>query len=139
MHVNQNAFQFPGREPGFAYPTPGSVRGRVLAALLRGDSLTQADALRRWATSRLSSAIFQLRSEFNWPILTIEIDVETADCGRLATVARYMLPSHAILRAGARGQQFADEAAGEPPRTPDVGATGNSVCAGTPITAGCRS
>ncbi|WP_224000750.1 helix-turn-helix domain-containing protein [Cupriavidus pinatubonensis] len=92
------------------YPTAASVRGRVLAALLRGEQLTQADALRRWATSRLGSSIYQLRKEFGWPIVTTEIEVETRDNGRVATVARYWLPNHAIRLAGARGQRFATSA-----------------------------
>ncbi|MGT2429582.1 helix-turn-helix domain-containing protein [Cupriavidus basilensis] len=79
----------------------------MLAALLRGEQVTQADALRRWATSRLGSAIYQLRREFGWPIMTTEIEVPTHDNGRLASVARYWLPNHAIQLAGARGQMFA--------------------------------
>ncbi|KVC21541.1 helix-turn-helix domain-containing protein [Burkholderia pseudomultivorans] len=98
-------------EPTFTFPEQGSVRARILAALLRGERLTQADALRRWSTSRLASAICQLRVSFDWPIMTVAIPVQTRDNGRTATVARYSLPAFAIQQAGERGRKFAVEAA----------------------------
>lgn len=115
--MNQNFFpeELAEEGPGFIYPTAGSVRGRVLAALLRGEQVTQADALRRWATSRLGSAVYQLRREFGWPIMTTEIEVPTHDNGRLASVARYWLPNHVIQLADARGQMFAGLASSDFP------------------------
>ncbi|KVX59327.1 helix-turn-helix domain-containing protein [Burkholderia cepacia] len=92
-------------ESAFSYPEKGSVRARILAALLRGDALTQHAALRRWSTSRLASAVHQLRG-FGWPIMTVPVPVQTRDNGRTATIARYKLPAFAIEKAGERGQQF---------------------------------
>ncbi len=97
-------------ESTFIFPEQGSVRARILAALLRGEKLTQSDALRRWSTSRLASAICQLRASFGWQIMTVAIPVETRDNGRTATVARYSLPAFAIQQAGERGRKFAVEA-----------------------------
>lgn len=97
-------------ESQLTYPTSGSVRGRVLAALLRGELLTQEDARRRWHTSRLGSAIYQLRRDFGWPILTTEIHVPTGDGSRYADVARYWLPVTVIQSAGARGQAYVSRA-----------------------------
>jgi hypothetical protein len=93
-------------ETSYVYPSSDSVRGRILAALLRGKRITQADALRRWSTSRLSSAVFQLRG-LGWPVMTALIPVLTSDNGREAVVARYSLPAHVIQKAGRRGREFA--------------------------------
>ncbi|MBN3770715.1 helix-turn-helix domain-containing protein [Burkholderia sp. Se-20378] len=95
----------PPIEAAYSYPEASSVRGRALAALLRGERLTQADALSRWATSRLSSAIYQLRG-LGWPIMAVAVPVQTRDNGRTATIARYRLPAFAIKKAGERGQRF---------------------------------
>lgn len=89
------------------YPKAESVRGRVLGALLRGNRLTQGDALRRFGTSRLGAAICSLR-EGNWPIATRMIEIETSDAGRKAHIARYSIPCTDIAQAGEQGRQFAE-------------------------------
>lgn len=91
----------------FYYPKPASVRGRTLAALLRGNRLTQGDALRRFGTSRLAGAIEHLRRN-NWPVVTDEIVVPTSDADRVAYIARYHLPRTAIVQAGEYGSRYAE-------------------------------
>ncbi|MBK8760420.1 MAG: hypothetical protein IPM03_08285 [Sulfuritalea sp.] len=78
------------------YPSPATVKGAVLADLLRGDN-------------RASHHVLMLRRS-GFPVVTDEIDVSTSD-GRIARIARYSLPAEAIAAAGERGQRFAQECA----------------------------
>lgn len=87
------------------YPAPASVKGRVLAALLRGESLTHADCWRSFGSSRLAHHVFKLRAA-GWPIACAEAAAPTSD-GRTPIIGRYSLPQTAIAEAGERGQQFA--------------------------------
>jgi hypothetical protein len=95
-------------EASFTYPRPGSVKAAVLAALLRGESLTHLDCWRRFSSSRLAHHAFMLRGA-GWPILCNDDQVLTSD-GRLQIIGRYSLPQTAIAEAGERGQRFADDA-----------------------------
>lgn len=91
------------------FPKPYSVRGRVLGAHLRGESLTSLDAWRRFGGSRLAADVNVLRKS-GWPIETEIVEVETKDAGRRSEVARYFLPSDAIAKAGEEGQRYAEAA-----------------------------
>lgn len=91
--------------PGFYYPRVESVRGRILGALLRGDRLTQLDALHRFGNFRLAADIEVLRRH-GWQIQTDEIEVSTSDAGRRACVARYAMTDAAIAQAGEDGQRY---------------------------------
>ncbi|WP_153116256.1 helix-turn-helix domain-containing protein [Rhodocyclus tenuis] len=88
-----------------AYPRCSSVKGRVLAALLRGESITHLDCWRRFSSSRLSHHIYMLRA-VGWPIDCTEEPVPTSD-GRTAIIGRYSLPQSAIGEAGEGGQRYA--------------------------------
>lgn len=91
------------------FPSCKSVRGRILGALLRGDSLTQQDALRRFSSFRLAADVEVLRKR-GWVIDTEMVDVITRDSGRKSEVGRYSMPSDAITAAGDFGSQYAETA-----------------------------
>lgn len=94
--------------PCCAYlPNPESVRGRILGALLRGEALTQQDALRRFSNFRLAADIHVLKHHHGWEINKEWIVVLTKDAGRKSEVARYSMSSEAIADAGEEGQKFA--------------------------------
>ena len=86
------------------YPTPKSVKGRVLAALLTGAELTHLDCWERFGSSRLAHHAFILRGA-GWPIQTVERSVPTSD-GRLAAIAYYALPAATIDQAGEAGAAY---------------------------------
>lgn len=92
--------------PGKYFPAAGSVRGRILGALLRREKLTPLDALRRFGNFRLAAAIEFLRKR-GWHIRTEMVCVTTSDRGRQVDVARYSLPDQDIVDAGEEGQYFA--------------------------------
>lgn len=96
--------------PVFSYPSPETVKGRVLGALLRGDRLTHWDCWRRFGSARLSHHIYVLRG-MGWPVMIEEQTVTTSDAGRMAAIGVYSLHSDVIAQAGERGQQFAAECA----------------------------
>lgn len=91
-----------------AYPSPATVKGRVLGALLRGERITHQDCWRRFGSSRLSHHVYELRRT-GWPVLMIEQTVTTSDGGRTATIGIYSLPADAIAAAGEEGHDFAAE------------------------------
>lgn len=96
-------------EASFFYPSPESVIGRVLGAMLRGERLTGKDCWLRFGSSRLAGHICQLGKE-GWPVERIDIGVTTSDAHRRATIAEYWLSPKAIQAAGGLGQQFAQRA-----------------------------
>lgn len=68
---------------------PDTHPAKILQALLRGESLTAADAWRRYSCMRLASVIHALRRD-GWQIEAQTISVITA-AGRVARVASYSL------------------------------------------------
>lgn len=92
----------------FCYPTPSSVKGRVLADLLAGMKQTHYDVWSRQGSSRASHHIMMLRRA-GFPVITEEIDAPTSD-GRTARIALYSLSIETIEAAGERGKQFIAEA-----------------------------
>lgn len=90
----------------FCYPSSDSVKGRVLADLLRGHQLTHLDSWIEHGTSRLAAHIHILRG-LGWPIHVDDITVVTSDC-RKAQIARYTLPLEVIVETGDRGLAFID-------------------------------
>lgn len=91
------------------FPDTETVRGRILGALLRGDKLTQQDALHRFSNLRLAADINVLRNS-GWGIETEMIEAATRDAGRRAEIARYHMPESTRLAAGEHGQQYAEQA-----------------------------
>lgn len=94
----------------FSYPSPHSVKGRVLGALLRGERITHLDCWRRFGSARLAHHAYILRG-IGWSVEMIEETVTTSDAGRPATIGVYFLTADVILQAGEEGQQYADECA----------------------------
>jgi hypothetical protein len=92
------------------YPSPQTVKGRVLGALLNGQSLTHLDCWRRFGSARLSHHSYILRGS-GWPVQMIEETVTTSDAGRPATIGVYFLTPESIADAGQRGQKYAAECA----------------------------
>ena len=89
-----------------SYPRRDTVKGRCLAALLRGEALTHLDCWRRFGSSRLAHHAWDLRQD-GWPISTTDQTVPTSDGNRRAIIAVYELPAAAIAAAGEAGQRFA--------------------------------
>ena len=94
----------------FSYPSPSSVKGRVLGARLRGEHLTHWDCWQRFGSARLSHHEYMLRG-LDWPIQMTEETMSTSDAGRPATIGAYFLTPDVIAEAGERGQKYAAECA----------------------------
>jgi hypothetical protein len=92
------------------FPSPQSVKGRVLGSLLRGERLTHLDCWRRFGSARLSHHIYVLRG-IGWNVQIVEQTVKTSDAGRPATIGIYYLTPEMIAEAGKPGQQYAAECA----------------------------
>lgn len=86
------------------YPSPGSVKGAVLADLLTGSSITHCDCWLSHGSSRLAHHILMLKRA-GWTVETDEDHVSTSD-GRRVTIARYKLSRSAIQGASEEGRQF---------------------------------
>lgn len=89
--------------PHFRLPRRlNTVCAEVLCRLLSGDRLTSLDAVFGASTTRLSAHVYRLKSDYGWPIESIN---KAAGCndGRVSTVAEYFLPSSVIVQAIALG------------------------------------
>lgn len=95
-------------ESGFpALPRIDTLKARVLARLLRGDSLTHRAFDGEARTYRLAAPVLELRQD-GWPISTTWETADTRDpCGRVARYGVYDLPAETIQAAGAEGRDFA--------------------------------
>ena len=93
-------------ELSFCYPSPQSVKGRVLGSLLRGEKLTHLDCWRRFGSARLSHHVYVLRG-IGWPVQIVEKTIKTSDAGRPATIGIYFLTPETIRDVGANGEQYA--------------------------------
>ena len=71
------------------FPTPGSIKDKVLSVLRAGESLTSLQAWTRFEPSRLAALIHQLRRA-GWSIHCEDTEVVTAS-GRCAHVGRYWI------------------------------------------------
>lgn len=90
----------------FKYPRIDTLKARVLARLLRGDSVTHRSFDQESHTYRLSAPIFELRAD-SWPIATSWMVCDTKDpCGRVARYGIYDMPAETIQAAGAEGRDF---------------------------------
>lgn len=90
---------------GAIYPPAGTVKGRVLGSLLRGEHLTHLDCWRRFHSSRLGHHVWALRRA-GWDIRMCERRVVTGDHGRRATIGEYFMDRETIERAGEGGREF---------------------------------
>lgn len=91
----------------FSYPSPSSVKGRVLSDLLSGYKLTHYDVWENHGSSRASHHVLMLRKA-GFPVITDEIDVPTSD-GRTARIALYSLSRETVDATGERGEVFIAE------------------------------
>ena len=92
------------------FPSPLSVKGRVLGSLLRGERLTHFDCWRRFGSSRLSGHVHVLRG-IGFNIQMADETVLTSDAGRPATIGIYFLTEETIADVGEYGQQYAADCA----------------------------
>lgn len=90
-----------------SYPPANSVRGRVLARLLRGRMMTNGDVWRELSASRLAATIYQLRRDFGWDIRSHRIRVRTRDNGRDALISEYWINAEQRNVAGEVGRKYA--------------------------------
>jgi hypothetical protein len=86
-------------------PRAGSVKAKVLSALLAGRRITGLDCWTEFGSSRLSHHVLKLRST-GWPIQSEPITVQTSD-HRTAHIARYSIDVQRIIDGGsARDQEL---------------------------------
>jgi hypothetical protein len=88
-----------------SYPSPSTVKGRVLGDLLAGRTITHKDTWVEHGSSRLAHHVYALRRD-GWPVDMVEREVPTSDSGRSAAIGFYSLSQKAIAQAGERGQRY---------------------------------
>lgn len=88
------------------FPSPKTVHGRVLGALLDGYRLTHNSAQARFGTSRLAAHVHRLRALEGWRIRRAIITAPTRDHGRSARIAEYWIAPSDIASAGEAGRQY---------------------------------
>lgn len=88
-----------------SYPPTPTVKGRVLADLLAGRTITHRDTWIEHGSSRLAHHVYALRRD-GWPIDMVEQYVPTSDSGRTAAIGFYSLAQEVIDQAGERGQRY---------------------------------
>lgn len=91
----------------FSFPSPGSVKGAVLADLLAGERITHLTVWSRHGSSRAAHHVLMLR-QAGWPIATTTIDA-MATHGNAARIAEYWLPADVIDAASDTGRRFIEE------------------------------
>ena len=93
----------------FIYPTHGTQKSRLLAAMLAGRQINPLTAWREFGTYRLADVVFQLKRKNGWPIKTDDLSVLNT-FGEDCVVGLYSLAPEAISQSGSEAQQFvADE------------------------------
>jgi hypothetical protein len=91
------------------YPTHGTQKSRLLAAMLAGRRINPLTAWREFGIYRLSDAVHQLKRKNGWPIQTEDYPV-TNTFSEECVVGLYSLMTEVIAEAGSEAQQFvADE------------------------------
>ena len=79
-----------------------TVTAEVLTQLLRGETLTGLDSVRKANTTRLGAFIFTLEKNYGWTIARHDVFVGTGD-GRMPTITAYYLERSTIRAAFDRG------------------------------------
>ena len=79
-----------------------TVTAEVLTQLLRGETLTGLDSVRKANTTRLGAYIFTLEKNYGWTIARHDVFVGTGD-GRMPTIKAYYLERSTIRTAFDRG------------------------------------
>ena len=75
-----------------------TVTAEVLTQLLRGETLTGLDSVRKANTTRLGAFIFTLEKNYGWTIARHDVFVGTGD-GRMPTITAYYLERSTIRAA----------------------------------------
>jgi hypothetical protein len=75
-----------------------TVTAEVLTQLLRGETLTGLDSVRKANTTRLGAFIFTLEKNYGWTIARLDVFVGTGD-GRMPTITAYYLERSIIRTA----------------------------------------
>ena len=91
-------------------PSPDTVKGSVLGAMLRGERISHKECWWRFGSARFSHHIYMLRRA-RWPVQMIEQIVTTSDAGRAASIGIYFLDLKVIADAGQRGHNYAIDCA----------------------------
>ena len=93
----------------FIYPTHGTQKARLLAAMLAGRQINPLTAWREFGTYRLADVVFQLKRKNGWPIKTDDLSVLNT-FGEECIVGLYRLDQGVLDEAGDTGQRYvADE------------------------------
>lgn len=79
-----------------------TVTAEVLTHLLRGETLTGLDSVRKANTTRLSAFIHSLEKQYDWIVARHDVFVGTGD-GRMPTITAYYLERSTIRAASDRG------------------------------------
>ncbi len=75
-----------------------TVIAEVLAQLLRGETLTGLDSVKKANTTRLGAFIFTLEKDYDWTIARHDVFVGTGD-GRMPTITAYYFERSTIRAA----------------------------------------
>lgn len=75
-----------------------TATAEVLTQLLRGETLTGLDSVRKANTTRLGAFIFTLEKNYGWTIARHDVFVGTGD-GRMPTITAYYLERSTIRAA----------------------------------------
>lgn len=91
------------------YPTHGTQKSRLLAAMLAGRQINPLTAWREFGAYRLADVVFQLKRKNGWPVQTNDLAVRNT-FGEECIVGLYSLDQKVIDAAGEEGQRYvADE------------------------------
>lgn len=91
------------------YPSHGTQKARLLAAMLAGRQINPLTAWREFGIYRLADVVHQLKRKNGWPIQTEDLPVRNT-FSEECVVGLYSVAPEVIAIAGSEAQQFvADE------------------------------
>ena len=90
------------------YPTHGTQKARLLAAMLAGRQINPLTAWREFGAYRLADVVFQLKRKNGWPVRTDDLPVRNT-FGEECVVGLYSLDRDIIDAAGDEGQRYVAE------------------------------
>ncbi len=90
------------------FPTHGTQKARLLAAMLAGRQINPLTAWREFGAYRLADVVFQLKRKNGWPVRTDDLSVRNT-FGEECIVGLYSLDRDIIDAAGDEGQRYVAE------------------------------
>ena len=90
------------------FPTHGTQKARLLAAMLAGRQINPLTAWREFGAYRLADVVFQLKRKNGWPVRTDDLPVRNT-FGEECVVGLYSLDRDIIDAAGDEGQRYVAE------------------------------